>query len=385
MTKQGATSRSARRSGAHSELDNYLSNDDYSRIEELRAGGVRWGDIADEYGMTADTIRKRCRKFKLATKGKGAPVKDTDVRRMEASARQHAPSAMPTDRPPVMQLGGEDYDAESLDAEWERAAKLNERRIKRTLERSRVRATFSSDPVGVVFVSDQHIAVDNCVDLCRMREDAELVAETPGLYACLGGDGVDNHIKHRAAILAGRSQPQEQYHLYEFYLQILATKILAVITGNHELWTDQIAGVDVVSWICRNNRLCYCRTESHVGIELTGIDYTCSFRHKYRFNSSMNMTHSVKQWFRFGEVAWDFAALCHHHEPAIECCMLHGRERWVCRTGSYQIVSAYSMEGGYNRSRPTCPTVVIYPHERHMVGFNNVRDAAKWMRMEMGR
>ena len=47
--------------------------------------------------------------------------------------------------------------------------------------------------VGVCFLTDQHIG-SGTADMERMRRDAEIIRDTPGLYAVMGGDIIDNFI-----------------------------------------------------------------------------------------------------------------------------------------------------------------------------------------------
>ena len=285
------------------------------------------------------------------------------------------------DRPDVKPLWQGDGVAEM----WAKAEEQNEKAVNKAIHRSKFEVNLGNDPVGICFVSDQHISGSNSVCLRKMREDAELIAEAPGLYACIGGDGVDNHVKHRSALLAARSTPGDQWLLYEYYLGQFAHKIIAMISGNHDAWTQGFAGLDMVNWIAKKNRICYAPAEAHLDVTVGGYKYLVSFRHQYRMNSSFNETHAVKQWLRHGDTPFDVGCVCHHHTPAIEEGLVMGEHRIFCRPGSYQITSSHSRQYGYNLTTPTCPTVVFYPGERKLIGFYSVRAAAKWLKMELGK
>tara|TARA_R100000152_G_C6763643_1_gene188097 strand:+ start:569 stop:1597 length:1029 start_codon:yes stop_codon:yes gene_type:complete len=258
---------------------------------------------------------------------------------------------------------------------WKAYEQRNEQKIARHKAEGRYIAEFPNEVIAVSFISDQHIAGNHICDLKRMREDAELIANTPGLYACLGGDSIDNHIKHRAAILAARTTPGDQYELFDHYLSLFSDSILGVITGNHDDWSPQVAGVDVIASICQQHGIACSSDEARVTAKVGDTEYRLAWRHKYRFSSSMNQTHSPKQWYRFGPEPFDIGCVCHHHETAIEASLMHGKQVWVCRPGSYQINSAYGRQGGYNDSLPACPTFVLFPDTRRIIGFADVRDA----------
>lgn len=265
---------------------------------------------------------------------------------------------------------------------WRHAEEKNSKRIEHAEERHKFTLTLDRGPVCVAFISDQHLSIDNTVDMVRMREDAELVAATDGCYAILGGDLTDNHIKHRSAVLAARSQPHDQWKLCEYYLEILGSKIIVLIDGNHDKWTDQIAGIDMVAWIAKHNRLCYAPDEARVDLTVGKTLYRLAVRHQYRFNSSLNLLHTVKRWWAHGEAPFDIGCIGHHHEAAIESFRFHGQQMWGCRPGSYQIMSGYSRQYGYNSTVPRAPSFILFPDERRILGFPDLRDALKTLKAE---
>jgi predicted phosphodiesterase len=265
---------------------------------------------------------------------------------------------------------------------WSRAEDECQKRIDYAHERSRFEVAFDKGPIAISFVSDQHIAPGTPVDFKRMREDAELISATDGLYACLAGDGVDNHIKIRPAALAARSQPHEQYELFNWYLGIFAEKIIALCSGNHDAWSDQIAGLDMVAWIAREKKLHYSPAEARIALSVGEQKYSVAFRHQYRMNSSFNQGHAVKQWYRMGEEPFDVGVIGHNHEASTEMFIAHGKRRWAARPGSYQITSAYSRQFGFNEAIPTCPTFLFYGDRRHIIGFPDLRDAIATLKAE---
>jgi transposase-like protein len=290
--------------------------------------------------------------------------------------KQLATAHAAEERPPV--TGYREHPT-PVDELWRHAEDENAKYIKRAIERVRFSADFRNEtaPIGVTAVSDQHVCAYNVVDLKRMREDAELIASTDGLYAVLAGDGVDNHIKHRSAMLAARSQPDEQFRLFEHYLQIFASKILVMLSGNHDLWTDQIAGVDMMRRLAEQHRVCYSPHEARIDVQMANATYQMAVRHQYRYGSSLNQCHTVKRWYDMGTDPFDIGVIGHHHESAVEEFERHGQSRWAARPGSYQIQSSYSAQGGFNPATPTCPTFILFPDRRLIVGFGNIRAAVE--------
>jgi|TARA_R110000824_G_scaffold180900_6_gene361512 hypothetical protein len=259
---------------------------------------------------------------------------------------------------------------------WTKAEKLGIREIKKAKLRGKFNVNFPTGPIAIACISDQHIAPGTACDLKRMREDAELIHDTPGLYACLAGDGVDNHIKIQQAYLAARSTPNDQWRLFDHYLKIFGDKILVLISGNHDAWTAQIGGVDYLSKIAENNKLCYAPAEARLKVTVGGQDYDMLIRHQVgRFNSSLNQTHVVKRFWEMNDAPFDIGVIGHHHAAALEAVTKHGKRIYAARPGSYQITTQYAHQYGFEHSIPTCPTFILFPGERRIIGFDDVRDA----------
>ena len=261
-------------------------------------------------------------------------------------------------------------------SEWARAERKGVSNIRKAQKRGKFNVSFDSGPIAISVISDQHIAPNTACDFVRMKEDAELIRNTPGFYAVFGGDGVDNHIKHRSAMIGSRTNPDEQWRLFDYYLQLFGDKILAVISGNHDAWTAQIGGVDYLSKLAEKNKICYAPAEARLNINVAGQEYKMVVRHQTgRFNSSLNQTHAVKRFYEYGEETFDIGVIGHHHEAAVEMFIRHGLKRYAARPGSYQISSPYSHQYGFANAIPTCPTFILFPKERRMIGFADVRDA----------
>ena len=329
--------------------------------------GVTASDVGRKYGVSRSTAsgwREKWRREKPFVQSES--LKDMELAARRSAIKVHAEDAEP-DSYPIQDI-------------WRRAESENARRINQALAGAKFRLSIDTDhPIALAFVSDQHISVGTSVDLKRMREDAEFIAASNDVYAILGGDGIDGHIKHKSAIIGARSTPDDQWRLYEYYLQILAEKVLVAISGNHDHWLSQIGGVDMVRWLAEKNRLRYSPHAAFVELTVGQTAYRICVAHQYRFNSAMNLTHSPKQMLNFGEYDFDIGAVCHQHEHAQESFRRRGLVRWVCRPGSYQIQTDYSAQYGFPLTRPTCPTAVLFPGQRKIVGFDDVRDAVAYL------
>ena len=262
---------------------------------------------------------------------------------------------------------------------WDYYTKKNYTAIEKATQGYKFKARFNQGPIALSFLSDQHIAGGNACDLGRMKSDAEYIRDTPNMYCCLVGDGIDNHIKHKSAVIDAKSTPDEQYQLYNYYLKILHEKVVVAISGNHDQWSGDVAGVDVVKRLADANKIHYSTNEAFIELTVGSVPYMVAFRHQYKMNSTFNQTHAVKQWLRLGNEEFDIGAVGHHHEAAIESFFYRGKETWVCRPGSYQITSYYASKYGFQIATPTCPTFILFPNRREIVGFSNLYHAGSFL------
>ena len=270
---------------------------------------------------------------------------------------------------------------------WERAKKETKTAIEFVESRHRATIRFQqSRPIGLTFISDQHISEGAAVDLERMEEDAGIVSRTPGLYAVLGGDGVDNHIKHRSAVIQSGSKPGREWLMYDHYLGMFGHSLAAVCSGNHDDWTRDFAGVDMVGNLAQRRRIFYAPDYVLLTVQISHprseqaepTEYSVKVRHQYRYNSSFNQTHSIKRMWEMDDDDFDVGVVCHKHEAAFEPFRKHGRKRLAFRPGSYQRTTGHSRRYGYPMSYPTCPTAILFPGD-YMMGFWDVREAASYL------
>jgi len=352
-------------------------------LADYKLSGYTYQQMGDELGRSIYSIKAKLASLQMDIAAAGPPLREAvgefqqaadaaQVRKLEDELQQ-----LKSGQAGTAIVSPQHVDNYDPGAEWATAEEDCQRRIKRASEMGHFSAKFNSGPIAVVAMSDQHIAPGTAVDLKRMREDAELIAGKDGWYCVLCGDGVNNHIAIPTQL--ERSTPSDQWFLYEYYLKLLQEKLLVVISGNHEAWTVQRAGVDMVSRIAQNNKLCYAPSEARLTVEVGAQSYDLAIRHQYRHNNQQDSLSCVKAWYSRGEKTFDIGVIGHSHTPALEMAMRHGQRVWFARCGSYQHSSDYSRRLGFNCSAPTCPTFILSADRKHALGFVDIRDAlAAW-------
>ncbi len=220
----------------------FWTDEDIRVLKEMMNAGYSNNDIAARLRRTPSSIRNK--KSDVLHEGRlpvnespevsgefSEAVYDFENAALKNEIKELAEKVQEYEKHIVAPQWDDEWDG---DFEWTRAEKKSAKRIEKETLRGKFDVHFPSGPIAISVISDQHIAPGTACDFKRMREDAELIRDTPGFYAVFGGDGVDNHIKHRSALIGANSTPDEQWKLFDYYLQLFGDKILAIISGNHD-------------------------------------------------------------------------------------------------------------------------------------------------------
>ena len=171
----------------------------------MREQGMPIADIGKRLGRTESSVGS---KIRYEQKYKNEPKKDSGSTpsnleevsySFENAALKHQLKEMAGKLEEIKgTVSIEEEWADEFDgpSEWARAERKGVSNIRKAQKRGKFNVSFDSGPIAISVISDQHIAPNTACDFVRMKEDAELIRNTPGFYAVFGGDGVDNHIKH---------------------------------------------------------------------------------------------------------------------------------------------------------------------------------------------
>ena len=128
---------------------------------------------------------------------------------------------------------------------WERAFQAQaERQTIEGLRHAQKIVIPGTEPFGWAYVSDLHLG--GHTDYQQIKRDAEIIRDTPRMWASFHGDGTDNWIIQKLMYLQ-RDQSinhEEAWRLFISWLDILGIKLRLVVSGNHDLWTWLLAGID---------------------------------------------------------------------------------------------------------------------------------------------
>jgi predicted phosphodiesterase len=227
--------------------------------------------------------------------------------------------------------------------------------------------------VGIAFQSDQHIGNPFC-DHEQLRRDTELIANSRDVFVIHAGDYIDNFIvdKPRPAMKA-TIPPSVQWKLCEHYIDMTPDSLMAIVAGNHDLWTAGMTDYDPLKRLASERGILYHAHELNLRVWLNDIPYHISIRHKRRGNSQLDPSRVIKKMWDDGEADFDVGVVGHHHTPSVVPFTKHGIERWAIRPGAYKIVDTFGEMCGFSRERPTSPMIIICPHTKEIQAFTDLR------------
>jgi predicted phosphodiesterase len=227
--------------------------------------------------------------------------------------------------------------------------------------------------VGIAFQSDQHIGNPFC-DHEQLRVDTELIANSKNVFVIHAGDYIDNFIidKPKPAMKA-TIPPSVQWKLCEHYIDMTPDSLMAIVAGNHDLWTAGMTDYDPLKRLAEERGILYHAHELNLRVWLADTPYHISVRHKRRGNSNLDPSRVIKKMWDDGEADFDVGVVGHHHTPSVVPFTKHGIERWAIRPGAYKIVDTFGEMCGFSRERPTSPMIIISPHTKEIQAFTDLR------------
>tara|TARA_B110000858_G_scaffold10706_1_gene11039 strand:+ start:8763 stop:9995 length:1233 start_codon:yes stop_codon:yes gene_type:complete len=233
--------------------------------------------------------------------------------------------------------------------------------------------TAKEDYIGIAFQSDQHIGNPFC-DHEQLRVDTELITNSKNVFVVHAGDYIDNFVidKPRPAMKA-TIPPSIQWKLCEHYLDMSADSLMAVVAGNHDLWTAGMTDFDPLKRFVEERGILYHAHELNLRVWVSDIPYHISIRHKRRGNSNLDPSRVIKKMWEDGEADFDVGVVGHHHTPSVVPFTRHGQERYAVRPGAYKIVDTFGEMCGFSRERPTSPMIILNPKTKEIQAFTDLR------------
>lgn len=260
---------------------------------------------------------------------------------------------------------------EPIETLIKRAIEHNERQAEFWNEKECVDITVECDgPIGICGIPDPHL--DNPGTLLRTAfEQADVIANTQGLYAVGIGDWIDNFIvgrlerERRGNVMTN----SDSWRVFEHYVSTLSNSLIAFLSGNHMDWTHSAGGVDVAHRICSELGIdpIYDQDEVRVRLNLPcGAQFTHMARHQFPGHSKYNPVHGILVWilerWQGEDVFWGGHIHTGGHVEMER--FYEGNRRLVhgIQLASYKMIDKYARQRGFRRNVPfICPVIIHDP------------------------
>lgn len=230
-------------------------------------------------------------------------------------------------------------------------------------------------PIGVPFIADIHIgAVSTPLDL--VRERFYLIQDNPWLYPFGAGDKIDNYLpsKHPQGMFSVMFPPELQKELVENLYGKIKGRWIALVQGCHDDFSHQTDDFDFTKYMSKRMECANLGFGGAVNLHVGEQMYRIVVRHKYRYNSSLNNTHTCKRLQQMEYPNADVLVVGHHHMADIEQVQHRDKDRIYIRPGSMKGPDRYARSLGYSDTGSCTPTVMLWPDKRKMMPFMHLED-----------
>jgi predicted phosphodiesterase len=239
--------------------------------------------------------------------------------------------------------------------------------------------TFHELPVGIAVVSDQHVG--GPATYRQMFADAELIRDS-GLWCFAAGDLLNNWASNPrlARLQAGEWLNQaESRAIYHRYLDTIGDKLLAVVAGNHDRWSNAV-GYDYIRDSLRGKPVLYDTGQVDVTLDADGLETRVRLRHTFRGKSMYNPTHGIENSCRLDGGCFDIGICGHSHAASLaRPFVVGGEERLAVLVSSYKIMDDFATEHGFPKSHGSGSAAFVIDREGRRFGFGDIRQAADFL------
>jgi len=242
--------------------------------------------------------------------------------------------------------------------------------------------TLPNKPCAVALFGDEHFG-GKC-DYRRLLADADIVAETPNMFAIQVGDVADNFIIGKLQAVQ-KQQPttfDQELRAAIWWVDRIAPSVIAWCGGNHESWTRKVAGIDF--WRTRLQN-CVCLYDPHqicFTLHHGEASWEVMVRHKWRHGSVFNVTHGIEVgWERVGN--FDIGIGAHTHIATLcRPFIRDNKRRFAVLIGTYKLRDEYARELGFPNTAPGGGNgaFVFLPGGR-LIWENDLQTAADMLKM----
>ena len=238
------------------------------------------------------------------------------------------------------------------------------------LSKRQDRVTIKIDtdkPIYLICLADIHLGAVG-TNISAFRNTIDTLANIPNAYMLSVGDTIDNFLPtvHGEGMYEALCPPEIQKRLIEYMFSKLEGRILGIIQGDHEEFSHATDDFDFTKYLCEKFKCPDLGFGGFITLTVGKIKYVIHARHRYRFSSTLNLSHTVK---RMREQLGDFdvGIVAHNHQASIEFVDMVDKPRVFIRPGSFKGADRYARKIGFmDTGRSFMPIVELHPDVRLM-------------------
>ncbi|MHA1368269.1 MAG: hypothetical protein ACTSRA_00950 [Promethearchaeota archaeon] len=264
---------------------------------------------------------------------------------------------------------------------------INRRELHDPLNEITAEFKIEDYPFGIILVvtSDWHLGNIN-TDYGMLKNDLDIIDSVPDAFAVMVGDVIDN-FKPVGTPLGGQHEAlytlQEQKKMASYLFKRYGENFIGIFMGCHDHWSYKIDGWDITETYSEDILGSTLGHGGYLNIVVGDVMYKIYARHKYRYNSSLNLTHSVKK-MHDEHGPFDIGILAHHHAPAFEVCEKQGKKFLAICNGTYKGIDDYARKIGYREGTIGCTAIYLSPDRKAAVPFSRLEDAVIYLKGNIG-
>ena len=266
----------------------------------------------------------------------------------------------------------EDADSEEL---WDLAEELRKKILDAEYRVDECEVSLiDTSPVMLVGLFDWHVGHINA-DMEKLKHDLQILRDLPGAYVLFGGDYTENTNTSRSKRGTYHEQLvpiRIQKRLAEQATSWVENKILAMVKGNHDAWSEESDDFDFVEYLAKKIEVPYFGDVGFLNISLGSQEYRGLLAHKGR-GGGKDKTAGAKNLEELQGYA-DFTMVGHRHESAISEEIKRGVVKVFASAGAYPDSGRYSRSLSLPPSYAAMPGVILFPNQKKVFPVRDAMD-----------
>ena len=228
----------------------------------------------------------------------------------------------------------------------------------------------------ILIIADLHIGAVT-VPLDYVRERFQRMVEVEHLYAVSVGDTVDNYLpqRHPQGMFSTLFPPEIQKELVTSLYRMLYGRWIGLVQGCHEEFSHMTDDFDFTKYAAHQLNCPNLGFGGLVRLHVGEQQYNIAVRHKYKYSSSLNPTHTCKRLVQMEYPEADIACVAHHHRAAITQLAHRDKDRIYIRPGSMKGPDRYARSLGYTDTGDQIPVVILSHDKRQMLPYFDLEQA----------